>query len=131
MKLTLYLFTGAIYGWIEAFAMEHGFSTGAMDFYGFKKAYHGAMLLLVIAIGIGMGCPEGLFWWVLIEDLTFWTASKWGPRNWGFTYKFKLTEDSWIARMLGSFKHKGLLIPIIHPVLFVAGFIIVRLLNPI
>ena len=125
MRLTFYLFTASIYGWIEAFAMEHGFHTGVMDLWGFKAAYHGAMLLLALTIGWGMNCLEGIIWWALVEDLAFWAASKWGPRRWGFGYKFKLTQDSWIARMLGSLKYGRLLVPVIHPALFVSGFLLV------
>ncbi len=117
----LYLLTGIIYGWIEAFAMEHGFSTGEMDFFGFKKAYHGAMLLLTLTIGYAIGCLDEVFWWVLVEDLTFFASSKWGPRKLGFTYKFKLTQDSWIAKMMGSLKYKNVMVPIVYVFLFIVG----------
>ena len=115
--MILYLLTALVYGWIEAFIMEHGFSTGPMDFFGFKKAYHGAMLALAVLIGLATGCVFQIFWWALVEDLTFWGASKWA-----FAYKFKLTQDSWITRMLGSATVGKVMVPVIHIVLLVAGY---------
>jgi len=116
--MTAYLLTGVIYGYIEAYIMEHGFSTGEMDFFGFKKAYHGALLALAVTIGIGTMSLEGLFWWILLEDLSFWAASKWL-----LSYKYKLTKDSWIAKKLGSLKYKNILVPIVHVALFLLGFL--------
>ena len=115
-----YILTGVIYGYIEAYVMEHGFSTGDMDFYGFKKSYHGALLLLALTIGIGTMSLEYFFFWVLAEDLSFWAASKWC-----LSYKYKLTEDSWIAKKLGSLKYKRVLVPVVHIALFAIGLLTV------
>ena len=120
--MTAYLLTGVIYGYIEAYVKEHSFAIGQMDFFGFKKAYHGALLALAVTIGIGTMSLEGLFWWVLVEDLSFWAASKWM-----LSYKYKLTVDSWIAVKMGSLKYKSVLVPIVHVALFLIGAITVYL----
>lgn len=117
MELLLFLLIALVYGWIEAFAMEHGFSPGPTDFLGFKKAYHGAMLLLAALIGIACGEVAAIFWWVLVEDLAFWAASKWA-----FSYRFRLTEDSWITRMMGHLVWGRVMIPVLYIFLLIAGY---------
>lgn len=120
--MTAYLLSGLVFGRIESYAMEHGFKIGEMDFYGFKAAWHGAMLALALTVGIGTQSLDGIFWWILVEDLSFWASSKWLG-----LYKYKLTEDSWIAKKLGSIKYKRVLIPLVHPALFLVGLLTVYL----
>jgi hypothetical protein len=118
--LILFLLTAAVYGWIEAFAMENGFHVGASDFCGFVKRYHGAMLALVLLIGFGFGELRVLPWWILVEDASFFASSKWG-----LDYKFKLTRDSWIARMMGSIVSGRIMVPVVYLFLFALGFVTV------
>jgi hypothetical protein len=118
--LILFLLTAAVYGWIEAFAMENGFHVGAPDFCGFVKRYHGAMLALVLLIGFGFGELRALPWWILVEDTSFFASSKWG-----LDYKFKLTRDSWIARMMGSIVSGRIMVPVVYVFLFALGFVTV------
>ena len=120
--LEIVLLTALVYGWIECYIMEHGFSTGAPDLVGtFNAAYHGAMFVLFCLICYGCRAPWwSVFWWALLEDLAFWAASKWGPHRW-FSYKYKLTKDSWIAKMMSSFRYKNIMVPVVHVVLFILG----------
>lgn len=118
-NLLIFLLTGLVYGYIECYVMEHGFSTARMDFLGFKAAYHGAMLLLALSIGYGLGCLWAIVWWALVEDLAFWASSKWL-----LSYKYKLTSDSWIALKMGSVKQGRVMIPVVYVVMASVGWIL-------
>jgi hypothetical protein len=114
-----FLLTAVIFGWLEAFEMEHQFHTGPPDFLGkFVLKYHGPMFVFVLLVGLSNECPHLVAWWALVEDLSFWAFDKWF-----LGYNFKLTKDSWIVNMMGGIASGRILIPIVYLVLFAAGLI--------
>jgi hypothetical protein len=113
----LFLFSAIVFGWIESYTMEHGFSPGPPNLWGFRWQYHGAVLSLALALAYATNRWFALPWWFLLEDLTFFAMSKWA-----FSYKFRLTEDAWIARLMGSTKVGKAMIPIAYLFLLVAGW---------
>lgn len=121
--LILFLTSAVVFGWIESFAMENGFQVGAPNFLGFKLQYHGAILLLAILVGIACRSLTALPWWALVEDIAFWASSKWA-----FSYKFRLTEDSWITRMMDAYVIGTVMVPVVWVALLFAGYFTFTLL---
>jgi len=101
------------YGVLEAQIYKRGF-TGDKSFFGTFHTYHIILFFLYTVVSY----PElyNIPLMVLIEDISFYFAS---PKE--------LKPDSWISKLMGSFKLFGQTIPVVYIFLIVV-YIILRVI---
>ena len=100
-NIGLFLISAILYGQIEAFIFNHGFHTGAMDFFHLLKAgYHLPMAGLMLIVAWATDAWVFIPLWVLLEDICFWI----------YTGQ-ELTRSSWVSMGFGGFVVFGAYLP--------------------
>jgi hypothetical protein len=85
---------------------------GAPNFGPFVAEWHIPMAVLMLATAYLSDYPIHIPLWVLLEDMTYWVASRFiwnGP---------ELTPDSWVSMSLGGFTVFGVYLPWMYVILF-------------